>query len=554
MNDASPSHALNRESQLPRKIREQFREMIEIYGEYFLTDSIREKIGKRNAETFKMYTETRRSAKLARQRINKHSPTGAFDQKIMEFNYTLVQGEQNILQMMANDAEAQELFDHIISVIMDDVIGIFEGLTINEAQILSPKKRKERAKKIRTGQAEPFKDIPLTPYVPHFIRWLCNEGHEKYKNEFGWPREDWDSDAISIIRGYLISKNQNGGKAQFRLEDFDLIKTRVNNAADDFGVEYRFQTPGIKPVSAAFIPMEGADFVRLALSKTPHIQQSKLPEIWQADAASPVTMPDDITALPDVDILHADSQYIAMHLKNESAAKSYGANPAWCITRESKHWHAYKDNFIFVCDANGERYGINLRLNICDNSADLPVPLSDVLAQYDGLQGHIQRFWTRQIETAKAENDYPALRHLLIAVGINPFYLDDEEQDAVFLEHTHHVSDISSLFVDFFEEDEIGRFWDCLLKFFEKTEQRKNLFIGQNYPSILFDLFHADKLSFNSLRSKTTTLKCALGDRIDVCMQRNWDEFWKTPKGTEIKAREDRMRTDIATESTLRMR
>jgi len=94
-----------------------------------------------------------------------------------------------------------------------------------------------------------------------------------------------------------------------------------------------------------------------------------------------------------------------MHLKNESAAKSFGSNPAWCITRATAHWEQYKDNFLFICDANGERYGINLRCNICDNSADLPVPISNVFDQYEGLEAHISKFYANQLKKAIATKD-----------------------------------------------------------------------------------------------------------------------------------------------------
>ncbi len=224
----------------------------------------------------------------------------------------------------------------------------------------------------------------------------------------GWQPEDWDSDAKSIIRGYLISKNQNDGKAQFRLEDFDHIydQSQLGEPKVD---------KGIKPIASEFIPAEGADFVRLVLSTMNIINQEELPDRWKTDESSPVSLPDDIVDTPDADILHADDNYILMHLKNESAAKSFGSNPAWCITYG--WWDKYKDNFLFICDKDGYRYGIHLAGNQCVDQNDLAVPFGYVCQKFNGLEGRIARFYRQQLKKALANNDLKSMNDIIAPSG-----------------------------------------------------------------------------------------------------------------------------------------
>jgi len=102
-----------------------------------------------------------------------------------------------------------------------------------------------------------------------------------------------------------------------------------------------------------------------------------------------------------------------MHLKNESAAKCFGSNPAWCVTYG--HWDRYSDNFLYICDTDGYRYGINLRENQCVDQNDLAVPLEDLFEKFDGLKEHVQGFYRKQLNNAVERNDLKNCADLMLS-------------------------------------------------------------------------------------------------------------------------------------------
>jgi len=273
--DGNTSSNFNGEVILPKKLELRFKKLILRHGRLF-EDFIPNNIHNANHDKLYQFFKFSNIHNIASRQFE--------DTKVL-------QARLDIADMNKRE---HKLCDDMVDLIYNRMIDFFSDLSINESMILSQRARKDRVKKIRNGDAKPFQDISLQPYVSHFVRWLCNSElppHQYISTAVGWLPEDWDSDAISVIRGYLISKNQNQGKAQFRLEDFDYIENQSHLGEPKVD-------EGVKPKAAGFIPAEGADYVRLALSTMPTINQEKLPDIWKTDEFSPVSLPQNIIDPP----------------------------------------------------------------------------------------------------------------------------------------------------------------------------------------------------------------------------------------------------------------
>jgi len=495
MNQPIPSSDFLHESELPKKTREKLMRMLRIHAPLFMTDDIKSQIGEASAENFKMFCDLLKRSQWGQEKLKEATNEelrSDFNDQMNELNKMAVDHETQMLDVLTD--HDRDFINHTYNLIAQDIIQFFSELTLPEQLTLSQKKRKERVKQARKHGVEPFTDIPLRPYLNHFIGWLCNEGIEKFDNKIGWPREDWDSDAISIIRGYLISKNKNQGKAQFRLEDFEFI----NNIYGEVSHITYIQCKGIKPVAAEFIPAEGADFVRASFAIMPDIDQSKLPTVWQNDEGNAVELATDINEPPQADILHADDHYILMHLKNESAAKCFGSNPSWCVTYG--HWDTYSDNFLFICDAEGYRYGINLRENQCVDQNDLTVLFSDISKKYDGLETSIQNFYQKQLKQAIINNDLFAVSKLVLPWGL--MHVGGQDfRDLVLT--SYDPSDIKSATLEMSKRTH-SKWVHSLFDVYRGTEKTRQYFVDNDFIRLPFELYR------RGLVENSTLINCAI--------------------------------------------
>ncbi len=74
----------------------------------------------------------------------------------------VIQARLDIQRMTKQD---KKLCDEMVDIIYHSTLNFFSDLSVNEAMILSQRTRKDRVKKIRNGNAEPFQEISLKPYV-----------------------------------------------------------------------------------------------------------------------------------------------------------------------------------------------------------------------------------------------------------------------------------------------------------------------------------------------------------------------------------------------------
>jgi hypothetical protein len=253
------------------------------------------------------------------------------------------------------------------------IIDFFSGLLLSQEEIVSSRERRDfvnRNRQCAIDGLDPIEwnTISLRPYLNDFIRWIV----KPYDNSLPpWPSEDWKSDTLYIMRGYFIAKNQRKG--------FSL------NAVKDVDDAMECAKP--------FIPKEGLEVTQqaLELSRVQLPSNSKWREkgtLHHLDLAN--------GNRPKIDIIQMDDDYILIHLKNESAAQTFGAKTAWCTARGM--FDEYADNLLYLCDAEGNRYQLSFTQGQIMDEADEAYPYAQLKARYDGLAAHIAQFYSDALD------------------------------------------------------------------------------------------------------------------------------------------------------------
>lgn len=349
---------------LPPKLERRLRSLIYYHADGLISDAIKKELFGDNERLFEAYHYMCNFRRIARD-----SKTPEEQEELSDVWRTYTQKTDRIAKQAIEEGNKTDkaFFDHVEQRIYDDIVSFFSSLTVNEEQTLTPRKRRERVRDIQSGTAEAFKAIPLHEYLLHFIRYLCNAPPDTSWGSWqdaAWPREDWDSDAIMIVRGHMISKSLRSGKG---------VHLDAPNVED------------VKTQAAKFIPKEGDVYTRVALSMIEGLNQDDLPEVWRVneeDHRSVVMHPEllESDGQPLIEILHVDDDYILMQIDNLAAAQAFGSRD-WCITYG--HWDEYCDNFLMICDANdGERYGIHFGSGHFVDTADQHVGVQAIMDKY----------------------------------------------------------------------------------------------------------------------------------------------------------------------------
>lgn len=302
----------NEEPLLSPKLERRLRGLIYHHADGLMSDKIKEEFFGDDERSFQSFHYLYNFRRILRDRESANSKKSLSETwaKYFRDSEDIAQKSQDDL-----DDESRALLASIEQAIYDDIVSFFSALTMDEAQSLTPRQRRERVRAIQDGQAEDFKQISLKGYLPHFIRYLCNappKTQEGSWQDAAWPREDWDSDAIMIIRGHMISKSLRSGKG------IHLDAPQITD---------------VKAQAAKYVPKEGGAYTRIALSMMDGLDQEELPEIWRfddADHKAVVMHPDlagemDNEGKPQAQILHADDNYILLQLKNLPAALAFGS-------------------------------------------------------------------------------------------------------------------------------------------------------------------------------------------------------------------------------------
>ena len=150
------------------------------------------------------------------------------------------------------DAYAQNRIDEMgakMDLVVSELLSCFD-FQINQSETVSAREYQDRKRK-----STPWKNIPLTPFIPDFIRWVLNDFPIPFMNSgtrdpeqpaSGWTKEDWESDALYVMRGYFIAKNQGKG--------FSLNSIKTIGEA--------------KEIAAPFVPKEGLKITQMALAQS----------------------------------------------------------------------------------------------------------------------------------------------------------------------------------------------------------------------------------------------------------------------------------------------